>query len=108
MLFTHLQFPHLDLNWIVCQGDLTKYLFLQKELEPFMDNVLKFVVFDTDSCLSQWKLLLVTNFLFDLIHCHNLENLVMTSLFNSFYLNNKLSKLLHNIFNNILIIIIKL
>ena len=59
-----------------------------------MDNVLKFVVFDTDSCLSQWKLLLVTNFLFDLIHYHNLENLVMTSLFNSFYLNNSVEPLI--------------
>ena len=36
-----------------------------------MDNALRFVVFDMDSCPSQWKQFQVMNFLFDLIHFHN-------------------------------------
>jgi hypothetical protein len=36
-----------------------------------MGNALKFVVFDMDSCQSQWKQLIVTNFLFGLIHFHS-------------------------------------
>ena len=35
-----------------------------------MDNALRFVVYDMVSCLSQWKLLQVMNFLYDLIHYH--------------------------------------
>src|ERR1700744_2975496 len=71
MFSTHLQFLHLDLNWIVYQEDLTKYLFSLKEQVPSMDNALRFVVFDMDSCQLQWKQFQVMNFLFDLIHFHS-------------------------------------